>query len=645
MSKEESQSNEKKTDEKKPEEESSEINQLKDKIIKINFQDEKNLEKLEENEGKKEDKKEDNQIKQKILSGNNVTLILEGDAIIAEKEDNNVLTRKIPSYQDEDKFLIKEKQSTNEKKQNEEDSSDDSDDDDDKLPFRIIGNVKKKSERLGFINERFLEIDPIKGTYNRYKSSKDYPTIPNETIPIKTIHSVRRLEKEENKDYYELELTFTKSDEKGGQKKVVIYRITHEECRDKWFEFLSLLCRCAVRGDPLPKINKHKILFIDDQMGVIQEMVQNDKIKADAGKVSLKKFKILQLIGYDEFGTIYKVMQKKTERIFSMKVISKDYIISKKYLHWVINELDVMKLLNGFSFISDLHFAFQTANYLYIVTDYCENGNLTNIKSVNNLKLLFAEVILAIEYIHSKGYVYRDLRPENTFLDSEGHIKLCDFYLAKSGLTGKERAKSFCGAPRYLSPEMFGSQGVDQKSDIYSIGLLIYELVTGKPAYSENNVEELYKNIKENKVNLIDSEIFGEVKDLLQLILVKEPEERISLEEMKTHPYFKEINFVKVMLKDYGPIIIQKKNGDKENEPGLKETATDDSIQLNINTIKESSEKEKITIEQMKKDQKKEIKITVKDFYFVKEEHIKEIEETQSNVQTTLNKEIFGKIK
>ena len=124
----------------------------------------------------------------------------------------------------------------------------------------------------------------------------------------------------------------------------------------------------------------------------------------------------------------------------------------------------------------------------------------------NNLKLFFAEVILAFEHIHKHNTVYRDLKPENIILDEEGHIKVCDFNLAKSGVTKEKKANSFCGSPMYLSPDMLSGNGVDQRCDIFGIGLIMYELISGSPAFTADDIETLYVDIKKNKIILICQE-------------------------------------------------------------------------------------------------------------------------------------------
>jgi serine/threonine protein kinase len=106
--------------------------------------------------------------------------------------------------------------------------------------------------------------------------------------------------------------------------------------------------------------------------------------------------------------------------------------------------------------------------------EYCENGDLSNILDEHSLldekiaKFLIAELILGMKYLHNCGILFRDLKPENILIDSDGHIRLADFGLAKQGKEGvDEKAQSFCGSPAYLAPEMLKKEGVTKAGDVY----------------------------------------------------------------------------------------------------------------------------------------------------------------------------------
>ena len=628
---------------------------------KIEIQKEENEIKLEEKEIKLEEKEKDNQEENK----NEIIIESKKDEnenninININLENNNnppdeLHSKKFEIHNDEDKYLVQldeDKELENLINEHNNNSSDEDEEEEETFPFRIIGDVQKKGESIGKYNHRYLEIDSVKGILKRYKSSKEYPRKPLEIIPIKNLKNLKKLIKDINKDCYDFEITFTVTKGTKTEEKTQRYRVRHADSRSKWYDSLLILWKYLVKGEKMPKINNHKLEFVDDQVGIIQDIKQhNDRSKVKSGKISLKNFKIMGILGVGGFSTVYKVRHIMTDKVYAMKVMNKNYIIFKKYLHYVVSEFEIMKDLSGFPFVLDLHYCFQSANYLYMIIDYCPNGDFNNLAKINNLKLFFAEVILAFEHIHKHNTVYRDLKPENIILDETGHIKVCDFNLAKNGITKGKRALSFCGSPMYLSPDMLSGKGVDQRCDIYGIGLIMYELVSGFPAFNADDIDTLYKDIRLNKINFDMPGITGDIKDLLQKILVEDPEKRISLEEMKKHEYFKDISFLKVYKKQYGPIKIMKKDKNDKNMPILvgeqyfEKTEEQKVLEEKLNKIRENDNYNKfkqdqmkldqdknftfldgkISVKEMKKDQKRDMKNYVREFYFVKKEDDKQ---------------------
>ena len=613
------------------------------------------IEEKKEEKIKKEEKKEEKISNLKI---DEIKLEVENLKSNKEYNDNNddITSARFP-VKNNDKYLIKDEKS----KPNTKDEKDVSDNEyesdredeekkEDLFPFKIIGDSIKKSQKLGQYNSRYLEIDSLKGLFKRYKTSKDYPNKPNDIVEIKNFKLIRKLKKV--KDYYDLEITYFVM--KKGEKieKVENYRFRHFDCRNKWFDALLALWRYLIKGNPVPKFTFEVLLFVDDKIGIVQEIKESDKSKGKASNINLRHFKILSMLGVGGFGTVYKIKHNLTDKIYAMKVMNKNYIINKKYLHYVVSEFEIMKSLSGFPFVLDLHYCFQSANYLYLIIDYCPNGDFTKIKYINNMKLFFAEVILAFEHIHKHNIIYRDLKPENILLDSTGHIKICDFNLSKDGVPKGKRADSFCGSPMYLSPEMLGGKGVDYRCDIYGIGLLMYEIATGLHAFNANNVLSLYELIRENRINFNVNGIYGEIKDLLEKILVKDPEKRISLEEIKNHPYFQEIDFNKVLKKEYGPIITGKRGVVVENESISKEEKEKLELmkfklqQQKLDENKEYSYLEgKISVKEMCKDLKRRMKNIVKEFYYVKKEDIEKTKDFELDLKGNVDISNFIKDK
>jgi serine/threonine protein kinase len=162
-------------------------------------------------------------------------------------------------------------------------------------------------------------------------------------------------------------------------------------------------------------------------------------------------------------------------------------------------------------------------------------------------RIYAAEVLLALEDLHRRDIIFRDLKPENVVLDSEGHAMLTDFGLSKEGVQDNVSAKSFCGSIAYLAPEVLNKTGHGKSIDWYLLGLLIYEMLVGIPPYYCSNKEQLFKNIKTAplKVPLALSE---PAKTLLVGLLTRNPTKRLGAgqddaSEIKRHPWFASIDW------------------------------------------------------------------------------------------------------
>ena len=567
--------------------------------------------------------------------------------------DDDLHSRRLTARNNDDYLInIEEKDEEKNKDVSEENKLENLEDDEDQndeenlFPFKIVGDTTKKGGILGNYNFRYIELDSVKCKLKRFLSTKDYPKKPKEVIDIKNFKLIKK--QKLIKDYYDLEITYTESNKKGKQWDVVEnYRFRHQECRNKWFESLLSIWKTIVKGSPM-KLTKNILCFVDDRLGIIQKIGRGNKQnKKKKPKIDLKKFKVLSLLGVGGFGTVFKVRHILTDKIYAMKVMNKNYVIKKKYLHYVVSEFEIMKSLAGFPFILDLHYCFQTANYLYLIIDYCPNGDFTKLESVNNPKLFFAEVILAFEYIHNKNIIYRDLKPENILLDETGHIKLCDFNLAKAGMTKNKRADSFCGSPLYFSPEMVLNLGATYKCDIYGIGLLMYEIIVGYTAYSARNIQELYEKIKRNKINFDVPQLKGDIKDLIMKMCAKKAEDRIELEDVKKHKYFSDIDFDKVLKKEYGIIETVKKDSkrnkininEKNLSPKEKEVLEKKRFMAQQKLLDEDNtltvHTGKITLKEMMLDQTRHMKNRVRQFYYVKKEDIEKTEEFKLEVNGT----------
>ena len=309
----------------------------------------------------------------------------------------------------------------------------------------------------------------------------------------------------------------------------------------------------------------------------INDSINNELIDDDSNNgINFKSFEILSVLGIGSFGKVFKVKYKKTKEIFAMKVLNKEYLIKNKLLRYAITECNILKK-SKCPFILTLHYAFQTPENLYMVIDYCPGGDLDfHLKlylfEEDEAKFYIAELILAIEYLHNHNIIYRDLKPENILIDSENHIKLADFGLARENVPDFRIVKSFCGSPSYLSPEVVKNEGATKATDIYGIGAVLYEMISGTTPFYGNDFKTLCHNIMKKK--LIFPDYFSsDLKDLLNKLLDKNPNKRIGItmdkSEIKNHSFFKEIEWNELEFKRIKPPLDLNQN--KKKYDGLFE--------------------------------------------------------------------------
>ena len=432
------------------------------------------------------------------------------------------------------------------------------------LPPKTLGLVEKMGKLLFNYKTRFIEVDPSLGIFRRFKNKNNYPNNPIEIIPLINIVSCKRINSWfTSDDYYYFELIYTQRQ---------VYRFKSEKVCEKWIETLNLASIYTKFWKSLEKkeprvINyiqelKTKTIEIDNETGELKKYYPNSKISQkykSLNGITFNSFELLENLGSGTFGTVFKVRLKSNGNIYAMKIINKNFLIRNKQLRYAVSECNILKQISS-NFITILHFSFQTPENLYMILDYCPGGDLNyhiiqNLFNEQDAKYYIAELILGIEQIHKKDIIYRDLKPENILIASDNHIKLADFGLAKEGINDHELTKSFCGSPAYLSPEMLSRRGVGKSADIYGIGAVLYEMISGSPPFYANDIGTLYNNIRKAKLMMQDY-FSEELKDLLSKLLCRDPNKRFGIydkAEIKRHKFFNGIDWEKLEKKEIKP--------------------------------------------------------------------------------------------
>lgn len=215
--------------------------------------------------------------------------------------------------------------------------------------------------------------------------------------------------------------------------------------------------------------------------------------------ISYKDFVWKQYIGKGSFGKVARVIKKNTGKEYAMKILKKKDFHSRGSLEYAVTEKNVLQK-SQHPFIVTLHYSFQDDVNLYYCIEYVAGGEL--FKLLKQLKVFpleqtrfyAAEVLSAMSYLHTElDTIYRDLKPENLLLGSDGHIKLTDFGLSKMGTL---KTYSFCGTPEYLAPEIILNRGHSKSVDYWTFGCLIFEMMVGRPPFRNKNQNILFNLIK-----------------------------------------------------------------------------------------------------------------------------------------------------
>lgn len=263
-------------------------------------------------------------------------------------------------------------------------------------------------------------------------------------------------------------------------------------------------------------------------------------------EAKISDFEILQLLGTGSFGKVYLCKHLETSAIYAIKAISKTDKNNDLGAPYFRREIEIMYKLSHPNIVR-LFGHFEDDEACYFVMEYIPKGNLFTLlskqktKSFESAKVakFMKDLISAVYYIHhlSPPIIHRDIKPENLLIAEDGSLKLTDFGWSNY-LDYFQTRSTFCGTPLYLAPEVIRQTGHDKSVDLWCIGALTFELLTGKCPFSGYSDNAVFENILRNKIDW-PKDIGLEAKNLISKILKTDPKERISLKEMLEHPFFK----------------------------------------------------------------------------------------------------------
>ncbi|KAL7721144.1 Protein kinase C [Entamoeba marina] len=245
--------------------------------------------------------------------------------------------------------------------------------------------------------------------------------------------------------------------------------------------------------------------------------------------VTQNDFNHICLLGKGAYGKVFLVQMKNSEEYFAMKTIEKKQVIEYEEIDHTMSERRILSKLHH-PFLVNLHYSFQTPSHLFYIIDYCPGGELYYYLQKKrkvpeqDAKFYAAQVLLAIEHLHSSKIVYRDIKPENILIDSDGYLRLTDFGLSKENIGKENTTATFCGTPEYLAPEVVIGKNYSESVDWWGFGILIYEMVHGNAPFTSADIQDLFQMIIHNSLTFpSDSYPSTECKECISKLLEKDP--------------------------------------------------------------------------------------------------------------------------
>ena len=312
------------------------------------------------------------------------------------------------------------------------------------------------------------------------------------------------------------------------------------------------------------RYNLEDLNIIEEQIEEVEVFNDDDisfeKIDYDEEKEynpKLEDFKIIKVLDKGSFGKVFLVENKFNGKYYAMKRIRKDVLIEKnKQIENTKNEKQILLNLEH-PFLLGMSYVIQNDLRIYFFLDYIEGGNLyQNLFKVKRfpeqtVKFFAAQLVMAFGFLHDEMIVHRDLKPENVLLGSDGYLKLADFGLAKSLPKSDPLTYSYCGTTEYLAPEIIKDYGHSFTVDWWTLGILLYELRTGRTPFLHKTTHQTTKLIRSGKIIFPDPvkhkiDMSEDMKDIITQLLQKEPTKRLghnSKKEVMKHPWFKDIDW------------------------------------------------------------------------------------------------------
>ncbi|OHT17115.1 CAMK family protein kinase [Tritrichomonas foetus] len=295
------------------------------------------------------------------------------------------------------------------------------------------------------------------------------------------------------------------------------------------------------------------------------------KFESMKGSLHVGNYTLLYRIGSGSFANVFMGINDLNGLPVAIKQISKQSLTTEKEKVRLEREISIMKRAMH-QYIVELFEIIDTDDYVYLVMELVQNGSIKSLlvpnqpMSEEKCRKIFSQVIVAVGYLHNNlNIIHRDLKAENILFDKNENIRLIDFGLSTS--SQPEVLRTACGSPAYAAPEIILHDNYTQSADIWSIGILLYLMSTGKLPFDTSSVTKLLNYIVTSPIE-IPTTLSSDLQNLISRILQKNPEKRITIEEMMRHPWFTRAGYFMFQT--------------SSNRTPFDSLITDDSIDISI---------------------------------------------------------------
>lgn len=326
----------------------------------------------------------------------------------------------------------------------------------------------------------------------------------------------------------------------------------------------------------------HTSLFEDD----------DDDDDGDDEKTQIKDFEPLCVLGQGAYGKVILVKSKKDGRLFAQKELKKaSVILTEKSIERTISERTILSQITQHPNIVKLFYALHDESKLYLLMEFIPGGELFQYlareRFLNEKQASFyiSQMAMALRFLHSCGIIYRDLKPENCMLDKEGYLILTDFGLAKQSTesTNDNWCRSIIGTPEYCAPEVLRGEEYGFKSDWWSLGCVMFDLLTGDPPFTGKTHLQIMNKVQREKPKY-PPQVMPDGRQLMMKLLEKSVSKRMDIDQdwvkFQKMGFFKYYKFVDIELRRVVPPITPQIGNDLQ----MAECFSDEFTKLGINS-------------------------------------------------------------